>query len=357
MTPEQKQNIMTRVDKHLNDLPWFINEYIDYRIDASANTLYNYVRDYYKFFDWIVNEGIHPGPMTEIDIYTLEKLTMQNIISFERYCMRNNNRVDTIARRLNSLRSLFHYLSQVAEDEEGYPYLHRNVMVKVNIRKEKLSNKKKAEKIANKILLDDEISAFRNFIREDYGNYLLEKNQKRKHSSYLYNRERDLALISFMLGSGLRISEALSVNVDTIDWNNNQVDITRKGDSGDVVSFSNVAAEDMKRYLEIRDDRYKVSRSNKAFFLSRKTGNGGLANRLTVRAAQLMINHYADAFGKSSLTLHKLRHSFATNYYKVNKDLATLKTILNHANLETTMIYTYISNKQIEQSINKADSR
>ena len=88
--------------------------------------------------------------------------------------------------------------------------------------------------------------------------------------------------------------------------------------------------------------------------LSRRTGNGR-SNRLTVRAAQLMIKNYAAAFGKATLTMHKLRHSFATNHYKINKDLAMLKEILNHANVETTMIYTYISNKQIEQSINKAD--
>ncbi|MBR2246296.1 MAG: tyrosine recombinase XerS [Bacilli bacterium] len=354
MTPEQKRRLLDQSKTHLKDLPWYVNEYVDYRINASANTIYNYTRDYYKFFEWMVQEELHPGPMKDVDIYTLEKLTIQNIISYERYCIRNNNQIDTIARRLTSLKSLFHYLSQIAEDEEGYPYLQRNVMMKINIRKERLSDKKKAEKIASKILIDDEINAFRQFIREGYGRYLISKDEIRRHSAHKFNRERDLALISLMLGSGLRISEALSIDVDSIDWNRRQVDIVRKGDSGDITSFSDVAAEDMRKYMETREERYQIDHTNKAFFISRRTGNGR-SNRLTVRAAQLMIKNYAAAFGKATLTMHKLRHSFATNHYKINKDLAMLKEILNHANVETTMIYTYISNKQIEQSINKAD--
>lgn len=356
MTPEQRDLILDKVEERLTILPWYVAEFIHYRSDASPNTLDSYTRDYVGFFNWLVTEGFHPGPMKDIRIVDLEKLKVQDIISYEQYLIRRRrNKIDTVARKLASLKSLFHYLSQIAEDENMYPYMHRNVMAKIEIKKERISETKRAEMIARRILIDEEINEFRLFIAHEYGKIVKEES-KRKYNAYLRNKERDLALISLLLGSGLRISEALSIDIDTIDWRRNQADIVRKGDSLDIVTFSDIAARDMKTYAEIREERYKPAPNEKAFFLSWRTGKGGKVKRLTVRAAQKMFEKYAWAFGRSKLSLHKLRHTFATNHYKENKDIALLKRILDHANIDTTMIYTHVFDAQIRQSINKADS-
>lgn len=355
MTPEQKNHIMQKVEDRLQHLPWYVGEFINYRIDASPNTLDTYTRDYKCFFEWLVAEGFSPGPAKEVSIHVLDNLRVQDIINFQRFCLvRLHNKVDTVARKLASLKSLFHYLSQIAEDEEMYPYLHRNVMAKIDIRKEHITESKRAERIASRILIDDEIHDFREFIRETYGERLQEQGLKRKYKAYLRNRERDLALISLLLGSGLRISEALSIDIDKIDWRENQTEVVRKGDSLDIATFSNIAAEDMKAYLSIRESRYKPEKNQKAFFLSYPTNNG-ISQRLTVRAAQKMFEKYARAYGKSTLSLHKLRHSFATKHYQENKDIAILQRILNHASVDTTMIYTHVFDEAIKKSINRAD--
>lgn len=349
------EKTLEKVEQRLKILPFYVREFINYRLTSSPHTLDNYTRDYIQFFQWIIDNNIHPGPMKDVDLYTLENLKVQDIVNFERYCLINKrNKLDTVARKLASLKSLFHYLSQIAEDEEMYPYLHRNVMAKIDIRKEKISERRRAEIISQQILVDDEFRIFRDFVRQGYGEYLMKYKKIRKHSAYKRNKERDLALVSLILGSGLRISEALSINMDEIDWQKKTALITRKGNSKDVATFSDTAAEDILHYLKVRDKKYKPDPSLKALFISGKTNNGK-SQRLTVRSAQKMFKNYVIAFGRSRLTLHKLRHSFATQHYKENRDIALLKKILGHSNIETTMIYTHIFDVQIKDSINKAD--
>ena len=88
-------------------------------------------------------------------------------------------------------------------------------------------------------------------------------------------------------------------------------------------------------------------------FLSQPTGTVG---RLSVGAAQKMLERYVDSFGKPALTIHKLRHTFATKFHQENNDLAKLKEQLGHADMNTTMIYTHIGQEDQRASVNKADS-
>jgi integrase len=114
--------------------------------------------------------------------------------------------------------------------------------------------------------------------------------------------------------------------------------------------------DDLKEYIAIRATRYKVGESMPAVFLSLPTGPNGKVDRLTVRSAQKMLDRYVELYGKPSLTIHKLRHSFATNHHKKNKDLADLKEILGHSDINTTMIYTHIGKEDRKESVNRADS-
>jgi site-specific recombinase XerD len=75
-----------------------------------------------------------------------------------------------------------------------------------------------------------------------------------------------------------------------------------------------------------------------------------------VRAAQKMFDRYVEAFGKPALSLHKLRHTFATKFNQKNNNLAKLKIQLGHEDLNTTLIYTHIDKVDQRESVNKADS-
>lgn len=342
------------IRERLERLPWYITEFIEYKsIKNSEDTLLSYCRDYEIFFQWLVNENITPGPAKDISLEVLETLHTRQVTSFEAFCQRQlNNSLDTISRKLAALKSLFNYLSQIAEDENYYPYIKRNVMAKIETVKEKHTESEIAQHIASRILVDDEITEFREFVAQGYS--VVFKEDKRKLRAYYQNQVRDLALISLILGSGLRVSEVVSIDCDKIDWNKQHVLVRRKGNKLDTVVFSDVALLDMMEYKNIREEHYRPDKSEKAFFLSAPTGNGK-ASRLSKSAAQRMVEKYATAFGKGDLSIHKLRHTFATNYYKENNDIASLKRQLGHSNINTTMIYTHVFDNTLKESVNRAD--
>jgi site-specific recombinase XerD len=82
-------------------------------------------------------------------------------------------------------------------------------------------------------------------------------------------------------------------------------------------------------------------------------GPKGTTRRLSARAIEKMIEKYAKAFGKPSLSVHKLRHSFATMYHAEINDVPKLRRQLGHSSIETTMIYTHIKNEDLKTAINK----
>ena len=342
------------IEHRLEILPWYITEFIEYKgRKSSEHTLLDYCRDFEIFFHWLVAEAIIPGPVKDITLEALEQLRAKDITSFETHCtIQRGNAKDTVARRVAALKSLFHYLSQIAEDDNMYPYLKRNVMAKIDVVREKHSEDEKAEQIAGRILVNDEINFFREFVASEYAK--LVQNSKRIYNAHIRNRERDVAIISLILGSGLRVSEVVSLDMDKIDWNKQHVLIKRKGSKHEKVVFSDVALQDLLDYRLIREERYHPDKSEKAFFLSSATRTGK-ANRFSKSSAQKMVEKYAEAFGKGDLTIHKLRHTFATQHYKTNKDIATLKRQLGHSNINTTMIYTHVFDNTLKDSVNKAD--
>ena len=358
MIREQRVRLLNLIESKKANLPWYVNEFLEHLDgeNASPNTQLDYCYDIESFLDWIIAEGIHTGESRNIPIEVLEKLKVKDMTTYQNHCKNYlGNKRNTIARKLSSLKSLFYYLSQVAEDEDLYPYLKRNVMAKIKIYKEKSSKKKMAEHIASSILLGEEFRDFREFIAAGYGHKLaMDMNSKRLLSGYHRNRERDLAFASLILGSGLRASEALSINIDNIDWTKNMVHVTRKGDIVDFVVFSDLAAQDLRDYISVRQDRYDVSPKEKALFLSCPTKNGR-STRVTLRAMQKRFERYFKAYEKNTMSIHKLRHSFATKHFQENNNLAMLKELLNHSDINTTMIYTHVLSNEIQDSVNKAD--
>lgn len=342
------------IEERLERLPWYITEFIEYKSrNSSEDTLLSYCRDYEIFFQWLVDEHIVPGPVKEVKLEDLEKLHTRNIISFEAFCQRQlGNSKDTVARKIAALKSLFHYLSQIAEDDDLYPYLKRNVMAKIEIVRQKHTEEERAENIAGRILVDEETPAFREFVAQGYGEVF--KNDKRKYKAYQRNKVRDLAIVSLILGSGMRVSEVIRIDIDKIDWNKQHVLVKRKGDKLDKIFFSDVAYLDLLEYKNIRESQYKPDPNEKAFFLSSPTATGK-SSRMSKSAVQRMIDKYAEAFGKGALSVHKLRHTFATNHYKENGDIAALKRQLGHSNINTTMIYTHVFDNTLKDAVNKAD--
>lgn len=345
------------LEKRIPQMPWYIEKFINYKLpDLSPSSLLEYTRDYDTFLSWLLAEGLTSAPsIKEVPIEDLERLHMDSIDNFKMFLssrQENANSKTTISRKLSSLRSLFHYLSQIAEDENFYPLLKRNIMAKVEIKRTH-KPKDTAAKLEGKLLQEEEIREFIGYIESVYA----EDVAKNKQALYAYeqNKVRDLCIVSLILHSGLRVSEVVNLNVDDVDLKKKLVHVYRKGKNDDAfktpVYFRQEAIDTLAAYLELRPTQYRPPKREKALFLAVANGKKE-GSRMTKRAIQEMVIKYAKRFGKPFLSVHKLRHSFATDYYLRN-DLYKTQEQLGHASPDTTQIYAHLTDKTMEEAIDR----
>lgn len=350
-----RSHYMSRIDEKLMELPWYVTEYIDTRKRRlSHTTLLNYCHDYIIFFDWLVSEKFAAPTRKEIELSILEKLTVREIESFLTFLgYQLGNTKLTINRKLSALKSLFDYLQNKAETSDLKPYLERNVMAKIEFNAIKESQETIANRIEGKILRADDFELFRQFIAYDFG--VQNQENKRLYQFHEFNRERDTAIVSLILGSGLRLSEVAGINIEDLDMNKGLVRVIRKGNKEQYVYFSEQAKTDLENYVQIRSDRYKPEKSETYLFMAAPIGRKGKNRRLTPRSIQKLIEKYAKAYGKPALTVHSLRHSFATRYHQENNDVPRLKNQLGHSSIQTTMIYTHLTDEEMQKAVNNMD--
>lgn len=361
-----KEQIYRLIDEKVRRLPPYVSYYVDYKQAderAKPNTLLSYLYDYERFFGWLIEEGFYQGEPWEIPLSVLERLRREDITNFQQYLIRYTDleKRSSRNRMISSLKSLFHYLSQIHEDENGDPLLKRNVMAKVELKSAKKSPWEQAEELKGRVFKSPaEIYDFLDFVENRYettirGSRLRESVKKRYIHYYHLNRERDLAFISLILGSGLRVNEAVSLDLDDIDSVSRGVLVERKGKEGKtLVHISNRAMDDLLRYLDIRDERYPTDSKEKAVFLSLPTGPNKKVQRLTKRAAQTMVEKYTKWYGKP-MSVHNLRHSFATVHWRMNKDVFALQSQLGHTDPKTTQIYSLIFDDTLREGIDRME--
>ncbi len=353
----QKLQDRRKLDEKLPSMPWYVEQFINYKLpDLSPSTLLEYIRDYESFFSWLIAEGLSAaGQFSDIALLELETLRMEDVTAYRLYLTTRaegaNTRV-TVSRKLSSLRSLFHYLSQIAEDDDFYPLLKRNIMAKIEV-KRLHKPKDTAAKLKGKILEDEELLEFVGYILEGHRETIA--GNKQALYSYELNRERDACIASLILNSGLRVSEVVNLNLNDLDLNQKMLYVSRKGNNDETfktpVYFREQARDELTAYLELRDTRYRTPRNEPALFVAKPNGQAS-GKRMTKRAIQAMIIKYAKYFGKPYLTVHKLRHSFATDYYLQN-DIYKTKEQLGHASTETTEIYAHLTDKTMSEAIER----
>lgn len=350
-----KNHYMQRINEKLSALPWYVGEYVDSRKrKLSPTTLLNYCHDYIIFFDWLVSENKTGVSRREIDLLALETLTVREVESFLTYLEYElGNSRYTINRKLSSLKSLFDYLQNKAETKELKPYIQRNVMAKIELNAIKESQETIAHRIEGKILRKDDFEMFRQFVAQDFGAF--NKENKRLYHYHQLNGERDTAIVSLILGSGLRLSEVAGINLEDLDIQRALVRVMRKGSKEQYVYFSKQARMDLENYLQIRETKYSPAKSENYLFIAARVGRKGTNRRLTQRAIEKLIKKYAAAYGKPSLTVHSLRHSFATRYHLENNDVPKLKNQLGHSSIQTTMIYTHLTDEEMRNAVNNMD--
>lgn len=152
---------------------------------------------------------------------------------------------------------------------------------------------------------------------------------------------RDRAILETLFSTGLRVSELCALDRD-LDLEKGEIKVRGKGSRVRLVFLSQRAKEALREYLARRKDQKKALFVN----LSR---NKKFA-RLTPRAVELLIKKYAQEAGiVTKVTPHTLRHQFATDLLKAGADLRAIQMLLGHKNLQTTQIYTHLTDKMLKK--------
>ena len=158
--------------------------------------------------------------------------------------------------------------------------------------------------------------------------------------------KRDRALLEALYSTGIRVSELVGLNVDSVDFIGNVVKVLGKGKKERLVPIGDKALDALKDYLESRKQK------TKAIFLNR---NG---QRLTTRSINNIVDKYIQAGSlKFHISPHVLRHSFATHLLNRGADLRCVQELLGHANLSTTQIYTHVTMERLKNVYNQAHPR
>jgi len=162
---------------------------------------------------------------------------------------------------------------------------------------------------------------------------------------------RDIALAEVLYGSGLRISEAIGLDMNDVD--SDVIRVVGKGNKERIVPLSDAAIKRIRRYMEQRHAFIKDDYSEQALFLSVRAGK-----RLDRRQANRVIAKLGKLAGlPKDVHPHMLRHSFATHMLEAGADLRSVQELLGHENLTTTQRYTHLDMKRIMQVYDSAHPR
>ncbi len=157
---------------------------------------------------------------------------------------------------------------------------------------------------------------------------------------------RDVAILELFYSSGLRISELLSLDVKDVDFIGDTVRVTGKGSKERIVPVGGPAVAAIQRYRQ-----EAVITSGPLFLSKRRT-------RITQQAVDQLLKKYLKHSGiPFAISPHKLRHSFATHLLDAGADLRSVQTLLGHASLSTTQIYTHVTKERLKKAYDDAHPR
>jgi site-specific recombinase XerD len=166
---------------------------------------------------------------------------------------------------------------------------------------------------------------------------------------------RDRAILELLFSTGLRVSELVKLNIDSINLDKGEFSIRGKGQKDRPVYVSDSAKEALHNYLKARKDSYE------ALFVQaskRKNEDDITISRLTPRTIQRIVERYRTKAGITKhVTPHTLRHSFATDLLGNGADLRSVQSLLGHANIATTQIYTHVTDPQLKEIHKKFHSK
>ncbi|MDY2696531.1 MAG: tyrosine-type recombinase/integrase [Eubacteriales bacterium] len=298
---------------------------------TSVLTRLNYASDINIFFYFLSTEILNK-PIKDISLSDLENLKSRDYEMFLSYIsdftkdgVDYHNTDCSKARKLSAIRALFKYLynsDRISHNETA---------------------KLKTPKIHTKPIIHLEPDEVAKLLNESENPTELNKREM------AFNRVtsvRDTALLSLFLGTGIRVSECVGLNVKDIDLENNAFKITRKGGNQTILYFSEEVKEPLVKWIKER--KYWLSEDSKedALFLSLQK------KRICVRAVEKLVKKYSGiASPLKKITPHKLRSTYGTTLYQNTNDIYVVAEVLGHKDINTTKEHYASMSDEIKRSV------
>lgn len=286
---------------------------------TAPRTRIAYARDIKTFFEFLVvqNSTLKNKDIKQISLSDLNMLTAFDFEEYMEYLKVYNkagneytNGDYSIKRKMSAVRVLF-------------KYLYKKEMIDSN-QTEKVDMPKLHEKAIIKM---DPNETARFLDNVDYGTSLTDR-EKLYHEK---TKTRDLALLTLMLGTGIRVSECVGLDINDVDFDNSRIKITRKGGYESFVYFGVEVFDALNAYLDERENILASEGHENALFLSSQK------KRIGVRTVENMVKKYSSTVTPlKKITPHKLRSTYGTTLYKETGDIYLVADVLGHKDVNTT---------------------
>lgn len=306
----------------LNTMPPFAKDYFRaIEPTTSARTRISYAYDIRVFFRFLIDQNpIYKN--YRMDMFTLHDLECIKPIDIEEYQeylkvyksdeKRITNQERGLSRKMSALRSFYgyYYKHQVITKNPtllvDMPKLHEKAIIRLDV---------------------DEVAMLLDHV-EQCGAHLT--GQRKVY--YEKNKSRDLAILTLLLGTGIRVSECVGLDIQDVDLKNNGIKVTRKGGNEMVVYFGDEVKNALLTYMEgDRATATPLPEYENALFLSTQK------KRIGVQAVENMVKKYAqEVTPNKKITPHKLRSTYGTSLYKETGDIYLVADVLGHKDVNTT---------------------
>ena len=287
---------------------------------TTTKTRISYAYDIRIFFQFLLeqNPAFRDWSIDAFTVDVLDQLTAVDLEEYEEYLKvyQAGDKTETngergLKRKMSSLRSFYAYYFK-------REMIHTNPTVLVDV-----------PKIHHKSIIRleaDEVALLLDYI-EHGGDELT--GQKKVY--YEKTKDRDLALVTLLLGTGVRVSECVGLDIEDVDFKNNGIKVTRKGGNEMVVYFGPEVEKALKNYLEVRKNIIPVEGHEHALFYSTQR------KRIGVQAVENLVKKYArQVTTTKKITPHKLRSTYGTALYQETGDIYLVADVLGHKDVNTT---------------------
>lgn len=304
----------------LGRLPRFASEFFrGIEPTTASRTRIAYAYDLIVFFNWLKenNPSLADTEIRNLDVSVLDSLKAVDIeeyIDYIKYYIKDGeehgNKERGIKRKLIAVRTFYKYFYKKEKISSNpsvlvdTPKLHDKAIIRLE---------------------PDEVAKLLDNIESGKG---LTDTQNRFHEK---TSVRDLAIVTLLLGTGMRVSECVGIDISDVDFNTGGIKIHRKGGYETIIYFGEEIETALKKYLEERTLIEAVEGHKKALFLSMQK------KRISVRAVEILVKKYASQVTTlKKITPHKLRSTYGTSLYRETGDIYLVADVLGHKDVNTT---------------------